>query len=161
MKFPLLLQFLAESENLYGDAKSGGNSAHTEVALSDHLDFVVLLFAILGFFIVGLLWSASTWRHGFDLGWLVVAFSVARGASTRIEKGKIGARDYAVVFWLAVPGFVLEALSDLSLHNFFLHERSADLVQFAVFSCLFLIFIATVTAGSRFGVGIQDSLRET
>ena len=60
------------------------------------------------------------------------------------------------MFLPAVPGFVLEGLSDLSLHNFSLHRRSDDLVQFAAFSCLFLVFIAAVTAVLRFGIGIQD-----
>ena len=126
------------------------------LVLSERFSLTVSLFAALFYFLVGVLWSASTWRHGFDMGWLVVAFCVARSAAARIESGKLGVRDYGIAFWPAVPGFVLEGLSDFSLHTFSLHGRSKDLAQFAVFSCLLLVFIAAVTAVLRFGVGIQD-----
>jgi hypothetical protein len=125
-------------------------------ALSERFNLTVSLFAALFCFLVGVLWSASTWRHGFDMGWLVVAFCVARGISARIERGNLGVKDYGVAFWPAAPGFVLEGLSDFGLRTFSLHGRSGDLTQFAVFSCLLLVFITAVIAVMRFGVGIQD-----
>lgn len=106
--------------------------------------------------LVGLVWSASTWRHGFDMGWLLVAFLVTRSGSARMEHGRLGARDYANLFWPAAPGFLLEGFSDLSLHGFRLYGGRQELVRFAVSSCLFLIFIAVAIAILRFGIGIKE-----
>jgi len=108
------------------------------------------------YFFVGWFWSASTRRHSFDLGWLVVAFLVSRGVSYRIEHGKLGARDYAAIYLPAVPGFALEWLADLSLHDFRLHSEMEALVRFSVFTCALLIFVIAATALLQFGIGRDE-----
>jgi hypothetical protein len=83
-------------------------------------------------------------------------FLIAGGISGRLEHGTLGARNYAAIFWPAGPGFVLEWLSDSSLQHFLSHYEPEELVWFAVFSCLFLIFVTTATAALRFGIGIKE-----
>ena len=126
--------------------------------MSERLNFTVSLFAALCFFLVGLLWSTSTWRHGFDMGWLVVAFCVARSVSARIESSgtSLEVKNYALMLWPAVPAFVLEGLAGLSLRKFSEYGRPEEIVQFALLSCLFLVFIAAATAVCRFGIGMAD-----
>jgi hypothetical protein len=119
-------------------------------------DLSMSILATLGCFTVGWLWSFSTWHKGFDMGWLAVAFVVVRTISARFGRSRLRAKEYLVALWPALPAFVLEGLSNLSLHQFSVHGKPEQLVQFSVFSCLLLIVIAAATALLRFGIGIGD-----
>ncbi len=112
------------------------------------------LVAALGFLVVGLLWSLSTFRLGFDLGWLLVAFLCARHVSVRLEGGTVGRKEWIMSLCYAVPGFLLEFLSDLSLYEFRQGEGPKYLTPFALFSYLFLLFITLAIAISRMGVAV-------
>jgi hypothetical protein len=127
----------------------------TPNTVSATVNLIISLAGAACYFLVGWLWSASTWRHSFDLGWLVVAFILARYASTRIESGKLKSRDYLSVCFPALLGFVFEFLADWGLHDFRLYDGFGALVRFAIFSCSLLVFVAGLTAFSRFGVGLD------
>jgi hypothetical protein len=119
------------------------------------LNLIVSLIGAICYFLVGWLWSASAWRHSFDLGWLVVALILARYAATRIENGTLNAREYIAICSTALPGFVLELLANWGLHDFRLHDGLGALVRFAVFSCGLLVFVVALTALLRFSVGLD------
>lgn len=129
-------------------------------AVSATMDLIIALAGAFFYLLVGWLWSASTWRHSFDLGWLMVAFIFARYASIRIESGKLNLRDYLSVFLPALPGFVCEFLADWGLHEFRLNDAFGALVVFAAFSCSFLVLVAVLTAFLCFGVGRNDLSRK-
>lgn len=127
----------------------------TPATVGGIVNLIISLAGAFCYFLVGWLWSTSTWRHSFDLGWLVVAFILARYASVRIEGGKLKSRDYLSVCLLALPGFLFEFLADWGLHDFRLHGGFGALVRFAAFSCCLLVFVAGLTAILRFGVGLD------
>ncbi len=60
----------------------------------------------------------------------------------------------------AVPGFLLEFLSDLSLYEFRQGEGPKYLTPFALFSYLFLLFITLAIAISRMGVAVSGLTEE-
>jgi hypothetical protein len=126
----------------------------TSAVVSAIVNLIISLAGAFCYFLVGWLWSASTWRHSFDLGWLVVAFILGRYASMRIEGGKLKLRDYVSVCLPALPGFMFEFLADWGLHDFRLYGGLGALVRFAAFSCSLLVFVAGLTAIPRFGVGL-------
>jgi hypothetical protein len=130
--------------------------AYGVIDVSRLFDLSLSILAAVGCFIVGWLWSLSTWHRGFDMGWLVVAFVVLRTISARYERGRLRAKEYLSASWPALPAFVLEGLSSLNLHRFSIYGRPGQLVRFSVFSSLFLIVIAAATALLRFGIGIGD-----
>ncbi|MGB6973104.1 MAG: hypothetical protein WBD67_00330 [Terracidiphilus sp.] len=107
-------------------------------------------------FIPGLILSTSTWVGAFDLGWLVVALGGFLTVSNLIELRTARVKDFTAIYWPLVPGFVLEWLSDLSLHNFRLRGTPEDLMRFAIFSSTFLVFITATTVFSRSKLGMMD-----
>lgn len=119
-------------------------------------DLAMTILAALGCLAAGWVWSLLTWHKGFDMGWLAVAFVVVRAVSARFGRGRLRAREYLVALWPALPAFVLEGLSNLSLHQFSIYGEPEQLVQFSVFSCLLLIVITAATALLRFGIGIEN-----
>ena len=119
------------------------------------VNLIVSLAGAACYLLVGWLWSASTWRRSFDLGWLVVAFILGRYASRRSEVDKLTARDYLAVCLPALPGFALEWLADRGLHEFALQNAFGALARFGVFSCCLLVFVIALTASLRFGVGLD------
>lgn len=127
----------------------------TPASQSAVVNLIISLAGAIFYFLIGWLWSASTWRHSFDLGWLIVALILARYASKRIESGRLKARDYLSVCLPALPGFLLEFLADSGLHDFRLHDGLGALIRFAVFSCSLLVFVTVLTALLRFGVGLE------
>jgi len=127
----------------------------TSAAVSAIVNLILSLAGASCYFLIGWLWSASTWRRSFDLGWLVVAFILARYASLRIESTQRKSRDYLSVCLPALPGFVFEFLADWGLHDFRLYDGFGALVQFAAFSCALLVFVAGLTAMLRFGIGVD------
>ena len=118
-------------------------------------NLIASLFGTACYFLVGWLWSTSTWQNSFDLGWLVVAWILARYITTRIEKAKLKAKEYITLCLPALPGFFLEFLADWALHDFRHHERLGSLVLFAISSCSLLMFVVALTAFVRFGVGLD------
>jgi uncharacterized membrane protein YidH (DUF202 family) len=122
---------------------------------SSILNLIISLVGAVCYFLVGWFWSASTWRHSYDLGWLVVAFILARYVSSRIESGKVETRELLGVGLLAAPAFILEFLADWGLHDFRMHDGVEALIRFGVFSCALLVFVVAVTAFVRFGVGLD------
>lgn len=124
--------------------------------MGEHLSFKTSLAAAICYFLVGILWSLSTFRLGFDLGWLLIALLVSRGVSARMEHGTVKTKDWLIMSWPAIPGFILEWLSDASLHDFRGQGRTGDLVRFAIFSSLLLVFVTFVTGVSRFGIEIKE-----
>jgi hypothetical protein len=108
------------------------------------------------FFLVGFLFSKSTWRLGFDMGWLVVSLLVSLTISNRIEDGRTMTTDYLAMYWPALPGFILELLAALSLRDFKLHGGSRGSLEFAIFSCALLIFVTTIITVLRFGCGFRQ-----
>jgi hypothetical protein len=123
---------------------------------SDIFNLAMSLIGAAVYFAVGWLWSASTWRRSFDLGWLVAAFLLSRYASARTDGANLRARDYLALCLPAIPGFFLEWFADSSLHDFRLHHQLEALVLFAVFSCGLLVLVITATALVQFGVGRDD-----
>lgn len=119
------------------------------------LNLVIALAGAISYFLVGFLWSASTWHRSFDLGWLVVAFIITRYASTRIERGRLHTREYVNLCVPALPGFGFEFFADLGLRDFRLHDGPGAVVCFAVFSCFLLLFIVALTTFLPFGIGLD------
>lgn len=127
----------------------------TTASQSAVVNLIISLAGAICYFLVGWLWSMSTWRDSFDLGWLVVALILARYASRRIEKGRLKARDYLSVCIPVLPGFLFEFLANWGLHDFRVHDGFGALVRFAVFSCSIVVFVTVLTALLRFGVGLD------
>jgi len=119
-------------------------------------DVAMSMVGAVGFLVVGWFWSLSTWHHGFDMGWLVVAFIVMRSISARWAQGELRAKDYLAAAGPALPAFILEGLSDLSLRQFSVNGKPHQIILFSVFSCLFLIVVVAETALLRFGLGIDE-----
>lgn len=127
----------------------------TPTSQSAVVNLIISVAGTILYFLIGWLWSVSTWRHSFDLGWLVVALILARYASRRIESDRLKVRDYLSVCLPVLPGFLLEFLADWGLHDFRLHDGFGALVRFAVLSCSLLVFVTVLTALLRFGVGLE------
>ena len=124
--------------------------------MSPPLSVAASVGACVAYFVAGVLLSRASWRGTFDLGWLVVAFLIARCAAARLEKGRLGARDYVTALWPTAPGFLLEWACDSSLRSFRLQGGRWRLAVFALLSCLLLIFITTATAKLKFGVQADE-----
>lgn len=119
-------------------------------------DLAIAVLATLACFVVGWFWSMSMWHTSFDMGWLIVAFAVARTVSMRLAKGRLRSKEYLVAVWPVLPAFLMEGLSNKSLHQFSTEGTPEQIVQFSIFSCLLLIVIVGATALLKFGKTVEQ-----
>jgi len=127
----------------------------TPASISALVNLFVSVIGAFCYFIIGWLWSTSAWHRSFDLGWLVVALIFSQCVSTRIENGTLSARNYFFICLAALPGFIFELFADWGRHTFQLQSAHGSLVQFAIFSCLLLVWMVALIAFTRFGVALD------
>jgi hypothetical protein len=111
--------------------------------------FTKILVVLIGagiFLWAGVEWSQSKSSRGgleFDQGWLLIAVALSQFTISRFASEKLSKQKWQRIIPMAAVGFVLEGLSD-RLFIRLRDEPSRDhVIAFAVFACLFLVYLVT------------------
>ena len=128
--------------------------------ISDIFNLIISLAGVVFLLIIGWFWSLPIEHRSFHLGWLVVAFTLFRFTSIRLEQGNFRPKDYLRAFLLALPGFACEFLANRGHHDFWVHQEMGALIRFATFSCLLIVLLVVVIAYLRFGIGLDTNSAE-
>lgn len=107
-----------------------------------------VILALLGgalYLAAGVGWSRIAFARGafsLDLGWILLAVLISRYLAFRLTENRaLKHHEWLRVLWPAIPGFVLEGVSDEMLRIFRSAPGRATAAGFCLFSCLFLLVL--------------------